>query len=296
MTIERLESQRTTVGEGFAIRRALPNRHRRMVGAWCFLDHAGPADYEAGRGLTVGPHPHIGLQTFSWMIEGKILHTDSLGYRQWINPGQVNLMTAGRGISHAEDSPGDEPGRFQLAQLWIALPDAERHREPSFHHYPELPVIDRGGFRITVLAGRFAGERAPAEVFTPLVGIDLAATDRAHTTLDLDPAFEHGAMALEGEARVGGEPLAAGALLYFPTGRDRLEIEAPPGARLLLLGGVPFGEEILLWWNFVARTYGEMEQATRDWQESDRFGEVHGARGARLVAPDLGSLRLRATR
>ena len=293
MTMERLESQRATVGDGFEIRRALPNRHRRMVGAWCFLDHAGPADYAAGRGLTVGPHPHIGLQTFSWMIEGTILHTDSLGYRQLIHPGQVNLMTAGRGISHAEDSPGDAPGRFQLAQLWIALPDAERHREPSFHHYPELPVLERGGFRITVLAGRFAGERAPAEVFSPLVGIDLAAAGPARTELALDPEFEHGAMALEGEVTVGGEPLAAGTLLYFGPGRERLGIEARAAARLLLIGGVPFGEEVLLWWNFVARTYGEMEQATRDWRETERFGEVQGARGARLVAPDLKGLRLR---
>ena len=296
MTMERLESQRATVGDGFEIRRALPNRHRRMVGAWCFLDHAGPADYAAGRGLTVGPHPHIGLQTFSWMIEGTILHTDSLGYRQVINPGQVNLMTAGRGISHAEDSPGDAPGRFQLAQLWIALPDAERHREPSFHHYPDLPVLDRGGFRITVLAGRFAGERAPAEVFSPLVGIDLAAAGPARTELDLDPAFEHGAMALEGEVTVGGEPLAAGTLLYFGPGRERLAVESRGAARLLLIGGAPFGEDVLLWWNFVARTYGEMEQATRDWHETDRFGEVRGARGSRLVAPDLKGLRLRQGR
>ena len=264
-----------------------------MVGAWCFLDHAGPADYAAGRGLTVGPHPHIGLQTFSWMIEGKILHTDSLGCRQWIQPGQVNLMTAGRGISHAEDSPGDEPGRFQLCQLWIALPDAERHREPSFHHYPELPVLERGGFRITVLAGTFAGEPAPAEIFSRLVGVDLASVGAARTELALDPAFEHGVLVLEGEATVGDEPLAAGTLLCFGTGRERLPVEAASASRLLLIGGAPFGEEVLLWWNFVARTYGEMEQATRDWQESDRFGEVRGARGARLVAPDLKALRLR---
>jgi hypothetical protein len=296
MTVERLEAQRATVGEGFEIRRALPNRHRRMVGAWCFLDHAGPATYAAGGGLTIGPHPHIGLQTFSWMIEGRILHTDSLGYRQWIHPGQVNLMTAGRGISHAEDSPGDQAGRFQLAQLWIALPDAERHREPSFHHYPELPVLERGGFRITVLAGSFAGARAPAEVYSPLVGVDLASAGAARTELALDPAFEHGVMALEGEVTVGGEPLAAGTLLYFGTGRDRLGIETASAARLLLIGGVPFGEEVLLWWNFVARTYGEMEQATRDWQEGDRFGEVVGARGARLVAPELKGLRLREPR
>jgi len=293
MGIERLESQRATVGEGFEIRRALPNRRRRMVGAWCFLDHAGPADYAAGRGLNVGPHPHIGLQTFSWMIEGSILHTDSLGYRQWIQPGQVNLMTAGQGISHAEESDPEKPGRFQLAQLWIALPDAERHREPSFHHYPELPVLDRGGFRISVLAGRFAGEQAPAAVYSPLVGVDLAAAGPGRTELALDPAFEHGAMTLEGEVTVGGEPLAAGTLLYFGPGRERLEVETGSAARLLLVGGAPFGEEVLLWWNFVARTYGEMEQATRDWLEGDRFGEVRGARGARLVAPDLKGLRLR---
>jgi redox-sensitive bicupin YhaK (pirin superfamily) len=294
MNTEKIEAQRATVGEGFEIRRALPNRHRRMVGAWCFLDHAGPADYAAGRGLVVGPHPHIGLQTFSWMIEGKILHTDSLGYRQWIHPGQVNLMTAGRGIAHAEESPGDEPGRFQLAQLWIALPDAERHREPSFHHYPELPLVERGGFRITVLAGTFAGERAPAEVFTPLVGLDLAAAGPARTTLTLDPDFEDGAMTLEGSVKVAGETLAAGALLYCRAGRDRLDVEADGAARLLLLGGRPFGEEVLLWWNFVARTYAEMEQATHDWRDGGRFGEVGGARGARLVAPDLKGLRLRS--
>ena len=223
--MERLESQRAVVGDGFEIRRALPNRHRRMVGAWCFFDHAGPADYPAGKGITIGPHPHIGLQTFSWMIEGTILHTDSLGYRQWIKPGQVNLMTAGRGISHAEESPADAPGRFQLAQLWIALPKEESEREPSFHHYPDLPVLERGGFRITVLAGTFAGERAPAEVFSPLVGVDLACTGPARTALPLDPAFEYGVMVLEGTAQVAGESLSPGALLYFGVGRDRLAIE-----------------------------------------------------------------------
>ena len=293
MTIERLESRRAIVGDGFEIRRALPNRHRRLIGAWCFLDHAGPADYPKGGGLVVGPHPHIGLQTFTWAIEGSILHTDSLGYRQLIHPGQVNLMTAGRGISHAEDSPADASGRFQLAQLWIALPDSERHREPAFDHYPDLPILERGGFRITVLAGTFAGERAPAAVYSPLVGLDLTAPGPARTELVLDADFEHGVMALEGSAHVGGEPLEPGALLYFGTGRDRLTVESAGPVRLLVVGGRPFGEEVLLWWNFVARTYGEMEQATRDWLEGGRFGKVEGARGAPLVAPDLAQLRMR---
>jgi redox-sensitive bicupin YhaK (pirin superfamily) len=295
MNIERLESKRAVVGDGFEIRRALPNRHRRTIGAWCFLDHAGPAEFAAGKGLLIGPHPHIGLQTFSWMIEGTILHTDSLGYRQWIQPGQVNLMTAGRGISHAEESPADAPGRFQLAQLWIALPKHESDREPSFHHYPTLPILDRGGFRITVLAGRFAGQLAPAEVFTPLVGVDLASQGPARAELTLDPAFEHGVMALEGSASIAGEMLAPGALLYFGPSRDRLVVDAPAATRLLLIGGEPLGEEILLWWNFVGRSFEEMEQATRDWVAGGRFGRVEGARGEPLVAPDPAGLRLRAT-
>lgn len=290
MQFERLESRRATVGEGFEIRRALPNRHRRMVGAWCFLDHAGPVDYPAGGGLEIGPHPHIGLQTFSWMIEGRILHTDSLGFRQWIHPGQVNLMTAGRGISHAEESPADAAGRFQLAQLWIALPRRECDREPSFRHYPQLPILERGGFRITVLAGSFAGERAPAEVFTPLVGLDLACQGPARADLALDAGFEHGVMALEGRATIGGDPLEPGALLCFGPGRDRLPVAADAPARLLLIGGTPFGEDLLLWWNFVARTAAEIEQATRDWLEGKRFGAVEGARGAPLVAPGLEGL------
>ncbi len=295
MDIERLESQRAVVGEGFEIKRALPNRHRRMVGAWCFLDHAGPADYPAGKGLTIGPHPHIGLQTFSWMIEGTILHTDSLGYRQWIKPGQVNLMTAGRGISHAEESPADAAGRFQLAQLWIALPKSESECEPAFDHYPELPLLDRGGFRVTVLAGDFGGEKAPARVHSPLIGLDLATTGGARATFKLDPAFEHGVLALEGEARVETESLAPGTLLYLAPGRGRLSVESTGASRLLLIGGRPFGEEILLWWNFVARSTGEMEIATRDWLEGSRFGRVEGARGAPLVAPELRGLRLRGS-
>ncbi|MGQ0384879.1 MAG: pirin family protein [Gammaproteobacteria bacterium] len=293
---ERLEARRTTVGDGFDIRRALPNRHRRTIGAWCFLDHAGPADFAAGRGLNVGPHPHIGLQTFSWMIEGTIEHRDSLGCDQWIRPGQVNLMTAGRGIAHSEESPPDEPGRFQLAQLWIALPQREANRDPAFEHYAELPVLDRGGFRITRLAGEFAGERSPARVYTPLIGLDLATAGKAHAELALDAGFEHGVMVLEGHAEIAGGRLDPGVLLYLGTGHERIAISAPQAARLLVIGGEPMREEILIWWNFVARTRAEIESATRDWNEGRRFGDVRGARSTRLVAPDIGDLQLREGR
>jgi len=283
---ERLEARRAIIGDGFEIRRAIPHRHRRMVGAWCFLDHAGPVDYAPGQGLNIGPHPHIGLQTFTWMIEGEVLHRDSLGYEQLIQPGQVNLMTAGRGISHSEESPADRAGRFHSTQLWIALPDAERHREPDFRHYPELPIIDSGGFRITVLAGDCAGERSPARVYTPLVGLDLATSGSARTKLPVNPAFEHAALTLEGAPVLNGERLEPGTLLYLGAGRDTLELYSPAPSRMLLIGGMPFGEEILVWWNFVARAPQEMEAATRDWIETSRFGTVVGARGAPLIAPD----------
>ncbi|KRE89693.1 pirin [Frateuria sp. Soil773] len=293
--MERIETRGAEVGL-LPIHRALPNRQRRMVGAWCFLDHAGPIDYAAGQGLRVGPHPHIGLQTFTWMIEGQIMHRDSLGFEQVIRPGQVNLMTAGRGIAHAEDEASPEAGRLHAVQLWIALPEAERHREPSFEHYPDLPVIHEGGFRVTVLAGTAFGQRSPAEVFSPLVGLDLAAAGRASTRLPLEPGFEHAVLVLAGEARVEGESLAPDTLLYLGTGRRHLQVECDAACRLVLVGGEPFGEEILLWWNFVARRPEEMEEATLAWNERRRFGEVHGSPSPRLVAPDVAGLHLRGAR
>jgi hypothetical protein len=293
---QRLEARRAVIGDGFEIRRAVPNHHRRMVGAWCFLDHAGPADYEPGQGLSIGPHPHIGLQTFTWMIEGEVLHRDSLGCEQLIHPGQVNLMTAGKGISHSEESPMGRAGRLHSAQLWIALPDAERHREPDFHHYPDLPLIDRGGFRITVLAGSCDGERSPAKVYTPIVGLELSTRGRAQMTLPLDAGFEHAALTLEGSQSLNGELLEPGTLLYLGTGRTSLEFVSSAASRMLLIGGAPFGEEILLWWNFVARTRAEMETATRDWIEGRRFGKVSGARGKPLIAPDLKGLQAKGAR
>jgi len=282
-----MEARRAIVGEGFEVRRALPNRHLRTVGAWCFLDHVGPVAYGKGGGLVIGPHPHIGLQTFTWMIEGRILHNDSLGFQQVIEPGQVNLMTAGRGIAHSEDSPADSDGRFHLVQLWIALPEHESRREPSFHHYPRLPVLERDGFRITVLAGGFAGERAPAEVCTPLVGLDLVAEGSAETTFGLDPSFEHGVVTLQGLAQVDGQALSPGTLLYLPPGRGKLAVSAEGAARLLVIGGRPLGEDILIWWNFVGRSVEEFDEALTDWLEGRRFGRVEGARGAPLVAPEL---------
>ena len=289
---ERIPAHQGIVGDKLTVRRALPLRARRTIGAWCFFDHAGPVAPGSG-GMRVGPHPHIGLQTFTWMIEGELLHRDSLGTRQRISPAQVNLMTAGRGIAHSEESVDPARG-LHLAQLWIALPDAERHADPAFAHYPDLPVASRGGFRMTLLVGNALGERSPVAVHSPLLGIDLAAEGAADLALPLEPAFEHGLMLLEGEGMVDDEPLAPGTLLYAPPGRSELRIGTSGPARALLLGGAPFAEPLVLWWNFVARTHDEIAEATRDWNERRRFGEVEGYDGPRLDAPDVSTLKLRA--
>lgn len=293
---ERLEARTAEIGGGLTIRRALPNRHRRTVGAWCFLDHAGPMEFAAGGGMHVGPHPHIGLQTFTWMIEGEVVHRDSLGNEQVITPGQVNLMTAGAGIAHAEDSVPGRAGKLHAAQLWIALPEGQRRRPPAFRNYPHLPLIEAAGFSVRVLAGSAFGQTSPAEVYSPLVGLDVSATGPAALAVPLTPSFEHAALVLAGAVSVAGEALAPGTLLYFSPRREELALRTEGAARVLLIGGTPFGEKILVWWNFVARTREEMAEATRDWNSGRRFGAVHGSPAPALIAPDVAGLNLRPAR
>lgn len=297
---ERIETRAAEVGDGLIVRRALPSHSRRMVGAWCFLDHAGPLEAAAAGGLHVGPHPHIGLQTFTWMIEGAVVHRDSLGNEQLITPGQVNLMTAGVGIAHAEDSAaghrGAPPGtgRLHAVQLWIALPEAERHRAAAFRNYPQLPRLELEGFSLTVLAGSAAGRTSPAQVHSPLMAVDLSAQGSAAVSMPLTPSFEHAALVLSGTARIAGEALAPGTLLYLGSGREHLDVRSDGPVRLIIIGGVPFGEDILLWWNFVARRPEEIEAATRDWNNGQRFGTVRGSPSTPLIAPSVAGLHLRA--
>lgn len=266
-----------------------------MVGAWCFLDHLGPLNFAAGHGLNVGPHPHVGMQTFTWMIEGEVVHRDSLGNEQTIQPAQVNLMSAGRGIAHAEDSVAGRGGRLHAVQLWIALDEAQRHGAPSFRNYPELPAIERDGFRITLLVGRFGDRHSPVEVFSPLVGMDIVTPAGARMEVPLDPAFEHAVLPLTGGLGVDGEAFTPDAMAYLESGRDSVTLRSDAAAHCVLIGGVPFGEDILLWWNFVARTPEEIRTATDDWNAGRRFGAVHGSPSRPLVAPDPSGLRLRPT-
>jgi redox-sensitive bicupin YhaK (pirin superfamily) len=227
------------------------------------------------------------------MIEGEVLHNDSLGNRQIIRPGEVNLMTAGRGIAHSEESVGEQ-GAVHAAQLWIALPEAERHGEPAFVHHAQLPLAHADGFRVTVLAGRAFELQSPVRLFSELIGVDLVSAGAARTRMSLRPEYEHAVLCLRGAARIDGERIEPGTLLYAPPGRAQTELACDAAAQLLLIGGLPFAEALLMWWNFVARTPAEIEQAAADWKVGRRFDPVPGTALPRVPAPELTGLRLRA--
>jgi quercetin 2,3-dioxygenase len=273
------------VGE-MSVRRLLPLRSRRSVGAWCFVDHYGPMSVDGVAGMRVPPHPHIGLQTVTWLLNGNVLHRDSLGSEQMIRPGQLNLMTAGRGIAHSEESPAEHDPVLHGVQLWVALPDADRGTEPAFAHHAELPVTGVGGFTARVFAGSLAGVRSPARTFSEIVGAELAASRDASGSVPLAPAHEHVIFAATGQARADGVVLRPGQLLYLGPGRDHVAVSAPGGSRVFLLGGVPLGERLLMWWNLVARTPDEIAAAVTGWREG-RFETVAGYDGPPLTAPPL---------
>ena len=226
---QRLTGKLTRLGDGMTIVRTLPSARRRSIGAWCFLDHFGPVDVSGQDGLRVGPHPHIGLQTVTWLLDGEILHRDSLGSVQIIRPGQLNLMTSGCGISHSEESPPGHPPGLHGAQLWIALPDAARFTEPTFAHHAELPVFTHDGLRISVLLGDVLGQVSPGKVFTPLMGAELFADATTQATLPLRADFEYGIQVLTGRLRVDDEVLEPGTLLYLEAGRAKLHLLAEAG-------------------------------------------------------------------
>jgi len=274
------------------VRRLLPLRRRRSVGAWCFVDHYGPMSVDGVSGIQVPPHPHIGLQTVTWLLDGNVLHRDSLGSEQMIRPGQLNLMTAGRGIAHSEESPADHDPGLHGVQLWLALPDADRRAAPAFEHHAQLPVLGLPGFEVTVFAGSLADVTSPARTYSPLVGAEIHAVRDGSGIIPLVPGYEHVIFVARGQTVAGGIPVSPGSLLYLGTGRDALTLTGQEGARLLLLGGEPLGETLLMWWNFVGRTPDDIIEAARAWSSGGRFGEVHGYRGAPLPAPPLDAVRL----
>ena len=290
---ELTEARVARVGD-MTVRRLLPLRLRRSVGAWCFVDHYGPMSVDGVTGMRVPPHPHIGLQTVTWLISGNVLHRDSLGSEQMIRPGQLNLMTAGRGIAHSEESPAGHDPSLHGVQLWVALPDASRHTEPVFAHHAELPLAGIGGFTVTVFVGSLGGARSPARMFSEIVGAELVAARDASGSIALAASHEHVIFVATGSARVDGAGegtvLRPGQLLYLDPGREQVGVSAAAGSRLFLLGGVPLGEQLLMWWNLVARTPEEIKAAVADWREG-RFGSVAGYDGEPLPAPPLVAFR-----
>lgn len=276
---------------GVPVLRALPNRARRMVGAWCFLDHAGPSHFDEGPGMQVGPHPHTCLQTFTWMIEGEVLHRDSLGSEQPIRPGQVNLMTAGKGIAHSEESLGKPD--FHAVQLWIALPKDQRFMPPRFQHYPVLPQFSRQGLQMTMLAGEWEGQRAPTEVHSPLVAVDMEACQPTSATLALCPDFEYGVLCLYGDLQVNGQTAAANELIYLPEGGSAVDVQCGANSRFILLGGEPYEGGVLIWWNFVGQNQEEIEGFLANWNQGIGFGEPVASPLPPLTAPTLDGVQLR---
>ena len=271
--MERLRTRQTQLGP-MTVWRSLPVREHRTIGPWCFLDRYGPVSFTDSKPMDVAPHPHIGIQTVSWLLEGEVLHRDSLGFEATVRPGGVNVMTSGRGIAHSEETPRENRGTLNGVQLWIALREEQRGVAPRFEHVAEVPRDEpRGGIVQTFVSG------------SEILGADVQVRDAVE--LGLDRGFEHGLYVLDGRPELEGQRLDPNTMYYLEPGRGGLSIKG--AGRVLLLGGPPFPETILMWWNFVARTPEEIAEARAAWEEG-RLGEVRGYDGPRIEAPSLGRL------
>jgi redox-sensitive bicupin YhaK (pirin superfamily) len=282
------------------VRRTLPQRQRSFIGAWCFADHYGPEDVTLGGArMDVAPHPHTGLQTVSWLFAGEVEHRDSLGTHALVRPGELNLMTGGHGICHSEVST---PATTVLhgVQLWVALPDAHRDGARDFQHYVPA-AADLGGATARVFLGTLAGLRSPVPTYSPLLGAEVVLAAHARLSLPVEPAYEHGVLVDAGPVSMSGTRLQRAELGYLPPGSATVELAnltAEP-ARILLLGGTPFEEDIIMWWNFVGRSHEEIVAFRQAWEnELDQFGQVEGYEGTpqRLPAPPLPNARLKPRR
>ncbi|ARU46606.1 pirin family protein [Corynebacterium silvaticum] len=297
-----------------SVRRTLPQKKRTMIRAWCFVDHYGPDDVSQTGGMDVAPHPHSGLQTVSWLFRGEIEHLDSGGNVGTVRPGEVNLMTSGAGICHSEVSTATTE-TLHGVQLWVALPDSARNTAPrSFEHYSPEP-IDLGEGQAIVFLGELCGVKSPVQTFTPLVGAEIRIEKKSSLTISLDPAFEHGMLIDAGTIAVEDVSIPHAALAYVGVGTDRIEItnHGDSEGRVLLIGGQPFEEDIVMWWNFVGRSTEDIRHSRQEWEaRTDRFGKVAGYRGhggvndageginaqglARIEAPALPNVTLRPRR
>jgi redox-sensitive bicupin YhaK (pirin superfamily) len=308
-SVEVLEAREVPLGgiRAMTVYRTLPQRQRSLVGSWCFLDHYGPDDVSETGGMHVPRHPHTGLATVSWIFTGGIDHLDSGGNQAVVRPGELNLMIAGRGITHQEISSSDT-GVLHGVQLWYALPSRTRFSENHFVHYVPEP-IEVPGAVVRVFIGELDGASAPVDTRTPdLLGAELLIEPATAVRLSARPDFEYGVLAENAGIAVNGVPIAHRELGYVPTGADTLTITAgPEGARVILLGGVPFGEQIVMWWNFIGRDHDEIEEFRRRYQaelgleqadprdagERPLFGPYPSGQPKPLPAPPLPVSRLK---
>lgn len=289
LQIEVREGRPAEVG-GMGILRVLPTKGRRMVGPWCFVDLMSLEDIAHPDPMEVGPHPHIGLSTVTWLFEGEALHTDSLGSEQVIRPGELNLMTAGHGIAHAElevrsGSLHASSGHVKGAQMWLAQPEETRHGASSFVHHKDLPTVDLNGGESQVLAGSFGGADSPVVSEWPLVGAEIRIRQGIVDSA-IDPDFEHAVVPIDRRIRIDEVIVEPGSLAIVPTGFERIRLEAGGPSRVMLLGGAPFPDRVQMWWNFVARSREELTKAWLDWKShnDDRFAPVQSSL-ERIEAP-----------
>jgi redox-sensitive bicupin YhaK (pirin superfamily) len=283
--IEVRQGRSTQLG-GLDIERVLPTKGRRTVGPWCFVDLMTQDDLMDPPPMEIGPHPHTGLATVTWLFAGEAVHTDSLGTEQPIRPGQLNLMTAGHGIAHAEEGVRGSSSGLQGVQMWLAQPEGLRHGSSHFQHHAGLPVVELDDATARVFIGTLGGAASPARVDSPTLGVELTLA-RSAISVVADPSFEHALVPIDNPVKIEEVIVEPGWIGVLPTGRNVLVIEASvPGSRAMLLGGAPIGERIQMWWNFVARTREEITDAWKAWDTGnvERFGPVP-SRLERIQAP-----------
>jgi redox-sensitive bicupin YhaK (pirin superfamily) len=289
-----LTARRVPLGKTTEVARALPDRQIRMIGAWCFLDHYGPEDVSGSPGMQVWAHPHTGLQTVSWLFDGEIEHRDSLGSQAMVRPGELNIMTAGHGIVHSEISQPDKPPMLHGVQLWVALPDAMRDREPAFQSYADLPDLIQPGVVGKVLIGEVNGTSSAALGYSPLCGAELRLEPGADVVLSLHETFEYGIFAVAGAVIAESTTVGVDQLLYLGNSRHSLHLRSPYGGQVIMLGGQPFAEDIVMWWNFIGRSHAEIVKFRSAWAERDaRFRPIVNRSEKAMEAPPMPTVQLK---
>lgn len=273
------------------VERTLPHRDLRRIGAWTFLDNfSTPPGKDQ---MKVAAHPHTGLQTVTWLFDGKVRHQDSLGSDVQVEPGELNLMTAGYGVAHSELSVL-EKSKLAGVQLWIALPDVARNNKPEFQHYSNLPTVRMKNSQLRLFAGSFAEIKSPAKFYSPLIGAEINLSD-PNLEIPLDIEWEHGFLLIDGEVQINQITLEPGDLYFLPKGTINASLQSSTRAKLIFIGGEPLRDPLVIWWNFIGRNHEEILAMRFAWENHDeRFPDFKNAIGERIPAPQLPNIKLTA--